>query len=49
MSMSLENVCTSIKADRRFATPCISCERELGMPTMALLESLVRGHESRTP
>lgn len=49
MSMSLEDVCTSIKVDWRFAAPCAGCERGLDMPTMALLESLVRGHESRTP
>jgi hypothetical protein len=49
MSMSLEDVCTSSKVGRRFATPCAGCEREVDMPTMALLESLVCGHESRTP
>lgn len=49
MSMSLDDVCTSSKVDRRFATTCAGCEREFDMPTMALLESLVRGQESRTP
>lgn len=44
MSMSLEDVCININVERRFATPCV-----LDMATMALLESLVRGHESRTP
>lgn len=47
--MSLEDVCININVERRFATPCARRERVLDMATMALLESLVRGHESRTP
>lgn len=47
--MSLEDVCINVNVEQFFATPCTGSERVLDMATIALLESLFRGHESRTP